>query len=108
MVFRNVFCNLLEGAFEGIIFPQEIEQNFTFRLYRKAFCRTLQFVYKDDGVVNDRFYGYRFKLRDDFLDTPETNDDNNCYCIDKKRCLPKGLSFITPCYYGNLIFDLFT
>ncbi|XP_044735258.1 scavenger receptor class B member 1-like [Chrysoperla carnea] len=95
----NTRCNMIEGVYDGVIFPKPITHDTVFRVYRKAFCRTLPIVFDREGKSPDGLQAYFFKMREDAFDTPINNHDNECYCRHG-RCLPRGLSDITPCYYG--------
>ncbi|KAF7987420.1 hypothetical protein HCN44_003182 [Aphidius gifuensis] len=95
----NTFCNQIKGATEGSLFPTHMDKNAVFRVFRKAFCRTLPIVFKKE-VVSSGLKGYEYSLSDNFLDTPDNNPDNECYCRKMSKCLKKGLSDLTPCYYN--------
>ncbi|XP_015601972.1 scavenger receptor class B member 1 isoform X2 [Cephus cinctus] len=95
----NTMCNRVQGATEGCIFPDNLDRNAVFRVYRKAFCRTMPIVFKKE-VVENGFPAYLYSLSDDFLETPDKNPDNECYCRKMEKCLKKGLTDVTPCYYN--------
>lgn len=80
-----------------------MDKNAVFRVFRKAFCRTLPIVFKKE-VVSSGLRGYEYSLSDNFLDTPDNNPDNECYCRKMSKCLKKGLSDLTPCYYSQYEF----
>lgn len=96
----NLICNTIQGATEGIIFPSHLDKHVMFRVYRKAFCRTLPIIFKKEVFTESGLPGYLYTLTDDFADTPDQNPDNECYCRKMKTCLKKGLSNVTPCYYN--------
>lgn len=98
--FRNTQCNSLKGAYDGTLFPQNISKNEEFRVYRKAFCRTLTIQF-DHAGEKDGLEAYYFKLADNAFDSQVDDPNSNCFCIDNK-CLKKGLGNITPCYYSKL------
>lgn len=92
-------CNLVEGAYEGYLFPRNIEKGQSFTVYRKAFCRPLPLRYSGEGVNPVGYPEVYFRFPDDILDP--TNPDNACYCKSKtEQCLPNGLSDLSPCYYN--------
>lgn len=95
---ENSRCNMVEGAFEGTVFPPNMEENTTLKLYRRAFCRPVPFVYKGKGVTKDGIDGMVFQVDQLFLARPEENPENSCYCV-KNKCLPKGMGSLSPCYY---------
>lgn len=95
---QNCKCNLIEGTFEGGIFPPNLKANTSFRMYRRAFCRPVKFNYEDEVQMEEGYRGFRYKLDKDFLGTPDVNPDNACYCY-KGRCPLKGLGNLAPCYY---------
>ncbi|EFN62240.1 Scavenger receptor class B member 1 [Camponotus floridanus] len=95
----NSICNTIQGATEGIIFPPRMDKRAIFRVFRKAFCRTLPIKFKKE-VKQDGLSGYLYTLTDDFAEPPDRNSDNECYCRKKKTCLKKGLCNLTPCYYN--------
>lgn len=96
---ENTKCNTLEGALDGGIFPPHIQKNSSFRMYRPAFCRPVEFIYEDEIRTKRGYSGYNFRIAHDFLATPEENPDNACYC-HKGVCPKKGLAWLTPCYYS--------
>lgn len=54
------------------------------------------------GVFKNGVPAFWYKLPDDVFETPDKNPAQACYCNPKERkCLPKGLSDITPCYYSK-------
>lgn len=95
---ENTRCNMIEGAFEGTIFPILQNKNSSFKLYRRAFCRPVVFTYEKDTVTNKGFDGYQFRVNEHFLSNPEENPENACYCHNG-ICLSKGLASLAPCYY---------
>ncbi|GLV45391.1 uncharacterized protein CBL_05494 [Carabus blaptoides fortunei] len=96
----NTKCNMLEGAYDGTLYPPGFTPDEVFRLYRKPFCRTVPIEYYESGLSEDNFNAYFYKMTDNFLDREEDNPDNDCYCKDKNYCLPAGFGDTTPCYYG--------
>lgn len=95
----NSKCNLVEGTFESGLYPPSVNrENATFRMYRQAFCRPVTFKYEGEDVTYDGFKGNKFRVASDFLERPEVNPENSCYCI-KGYCPPSGMAFISPCYY---------
>lgn len=95
----NTRCNTLEGSLEGGIFPPHLTKNSSFRLYRRAFCRAVKFDYDEEVQSKRGFHGYSFRMAQDFLATPEENEDNACYCHNGV-CPKRGLGWLTPCYYS--------
>lgn len=96
---KNKECNTLEGAFLGTMFPSNIPKNSSFRLYRRAFCRTISIVHDGDKLTEDGFEGYLYKSEKNFLASKEINPSNDCFC-KTDECLPNGLGDMSPCYYG--------
>lgn len=97
---ENTACNTIQGATEGIIFPSYMDKRAVFKVYRKAFCRALPIVFKKEVVTVQGLPGYLYVLKDGFADPPDQNPENECYCLNKKKCLKKGLMDLTPCYYN--------
>ncbi|CAH0553092.1 unnamed protein product [Brassicogethes aeneus] len=95
----NKRCQLVAGTFEGTIMPSFMEENTTFQIFRKAFCRPVPMEYIGKGEDRNGFEAYNYRISDMFLETPEVYPENECYCV-KGRCLPKGLGHLSPCYYG--------
>lgn len=95
----NTICNRIKGATEGELFPSHLDEHAVFRVYRKAFCRAIPIVFKEKVWVESGLDGYLYTVADDFLDSPKENPDNECYCRNKPKCMKKGLSDMTPCYY---------
>nr|UEN71287.1 sensory neuron membrane protein 2 [Gregopimpla kuwanae] len=97
---ENTICNRIQGATEGELFPTHLNKNAVFRVFRKAFCRAFPIEFKKEVVTESGLLGYQYSLTDDFLDQPDTNPENECYCRKMDKCLKKGLSDLTPCYYN--------
>lgn len=82
-----------------------MDKRAVFRVYRKAFCRALPIVFKKEVLTDQGLPGYLYVLKDNFADPPDQNPDNECYCLNKKNCLKKGLINLTPCYYSTLFLN---
>ncbi|XP_067618384.1 lysosome membrane protein 2 isoform X2 [Eurosta solidaginis] len=91
-------CNTLRGTYDGTLFPRNIHKGETFRVYRKAFCRSLPIQYSHPEAVNG-FDGYKFKLKANAFDSDLEDEETSCFCKNK-HCLQKGLGSIAPCYYN--------
>ncbi|XP_055381260.1 scavenger receptor class B member 1 [Condylostylus longicornis] len=96
--YGNSECNTLAGTYDGTLFPRNITEGETFRIYRKTFCRTLPIVYSHPGEV-DGVEAYFFKLADNAFDSNIDDPQSSCFCR-RGVCLRKGLGNITPCYYN--------
>lgn len=97
MARENTPCNTLQGAYDGTLFPKGFNEDF--RVYRKAFCRTLQMKH----THSDRRSGIDvewFKFDDQALNNDANDPESSCYC-DGHSCLKRGLSDISPCYYSE-------
>ncbi|CAH2004110.1 unnamed protein product [Acanthoscelides obtectus] len=94
----NKKCELIEGAFDGTIFPRKMRRNRTITVFRKAFCRPVPFHFVGDSLSHEGFVSYDFKMKKNVFGTPEENPYNECYCF-KGTCPGKGLQTIAPCYY---------
>lgn len=92
-------CNTLRGTYDGTLFPQNISQNEEFRVYRKAFCRTLPIRFDHAGEI-DGLQAYYFELAENAFDSDIDDPTSSCFC-SKGKCLKKGLGNITPCYYSK-------
>ncbi|XP_076259725.1 scavenger receptor class B member 1-like isoform X1 [Rhynchophorus ferrugineus] len=88
-------CLLVEGAFDGTIFPRNIRENRTLRLFRKAFCRPVPLTFIRKGYDDEGFDIYEYQLTGNIFDT---TPENKCFCY-KNNC-QKGFQSIAPCYYG--------
>ncbi|XP_076618698.1 scavenger receptor class B member 1 [Colletes latitarsis] len=97
---ENTICNRIQGSTEGELFPRNLDKHAIFRVFRKSFCRAIPIVFKEQVLLENGFEGYLYSMSDDFLDPPDQNPDNKCFCRKLKTCLKKGLSDITPCYYS--------
>ncbi|KAG4067259.1 hypothetical protein HA402_000250, partial [Bradysia odoriphaga] len=95
---KNTMCNTLRGTYDGTLFPQNISQNEEFRVYRKAFCRTLPIRFDHAGEI-DGLQAYYFELTENAFDSDVIDPSSSCFC-PKGKCLRKGLGNITPCYYN--------
>lgn len=99
--YSNTICNRIRGATEGTLFPSNLDKSAVFRVFRKAFCRALPIVFKNEVTTSSGLTGWEYTLSDNFLDPPDMNPENECYCRKMKKCLRKGLSDLTPCYYST-------
>ncbi|XP_073978575.1 scavenger receptor class B member 1-like isoform X3 [Rhodnius prolixus] len=91
-------CNKVTGTVEAVLFPRNINTNHTFKVYRRAFCRPLPFLFDKQITMKGGYPAFLFKFPEDILDP--NNPDNKCYCNKNEGCLPKGLSDLSPCYYN--------
>lgn len=92
-------CQILEGSFDGTIFPRHLNKSRTMYMYRKAFCRPIPLEFTGEGVTKQGFRTYDYKLSKKMFQPPEENPDNECYCY-KGSCPGKGLQTLAPCYYN--------
>nr|XP_031841755.1 scavenger receptor class B member 1-like [Nomia melanderi] len=97
---QNTICNRVRGSTEGELFPSNLDPHAVFRVFRKAFCKAIPITFKEQLWLDNGFEGYLYSVADNFLDTPDENPDNECFCKKKSQCLKKGLSDMTPCYYS--------
>lgn len=100
MCFRSNTCNKVTGTVEAVLFPRNINTNHTFKVYRRAFCRPLPFLFDKQITMKGGYPAFLFKFPEDILDP--NNPDNKCYCNKNEGCLPKGLSDLSPCYYSKI------
>nr|XP_022900676.1 scavenger receptor class B member 1-like [Onthophagus taurus] len=91
-------CNTIQGAFDGGLFARNMKENTTLKLYRRAFCRTVNIVYENKNFTNGGLEYYQYRLDPNLL--LNNISDNKCYCSNNKKCLPNGFGSIAPCYYG--------
>lgn len=96
----NIDCNTLRGCYDGTLFPKSIKKNETFKVYRKAFCRTLPIRFSHSGEHNG-IEAYWFSLADNAFDDSDVDPASMCYCNKGKKCMKRGLGNITPCYYSK-------
>jgi len=93
---NNRSCNMVQGTYEGIIFPSNIPKGKDFTVFRKAFCRPLKIVYTSSNMTEEGIRFHEYKIDDDAFDSKKS--ENSCYCVDGE-CPPKGLTDLAPCYY---------
>lgn len=91
---------MLQGATENLVFPTPIDKRATFKIFRKAFCRTLLMTFRKEVWTDDGLPGYLYNLTDDFVNSADQNPNNECFCRKRKSCQKKGLLDLTPCYYS--------
>lgn len=95
---RNTPCNTLQGTYDGTLFPKGFNEDF--RVYRKAFCRTLPLRHKHsdrDKGINVEWFEFDGRA----FHNDATDPESSCYCDEQQRCLRQGLSDISPCYYSE-------
>ncbi len=51
--------------------------------------------------MHDKFLTYRFVPEENTLDSPSDNPSNECFCVDKRNCLPSGLHDVSACHPGS-------
>lgn len=100
LIFSPQSCNMVQGTFDGTLFPKNVSKNEKFKIYRKAFCRLLPIYFSHSG----KLFGldaYWFELSENaFYDRPE-DPDTKCFCASENKCLRKGLGNISPCYFSE-------
>lgn len=94
---ENTPCNTLRGTYDGTLFPKGFAEDF--RVYRKAFCRTLPMKHTQSDRINGVDVEW-FKFDERAFHNDANDPESSCYC-DEKRCLRQGLSDISPCYYSE-------
>ncbi|KFB46340.1 AGAP004643-PA-like protein [Anopheles sinensis] len=95
---RNTPCNTLQGAYDGSVFPRNISKTEVFKVYRKAFCRTLPIAFEREGEV-DGIKAYWFSIQENAFESSVDDPYTSCYCKNN-QCLPKGLGDLSPCWYN--------
>ncbi|XP_058118368.1 scavenger receptor class B member 1 [Anopheles ziemanni] len=95
---RNTPCNTLQGAYDGSVFPRNISKTEVFKVYRKAFCRTLPIAFEREGEV-DGIKAYWFSIQENAFESSVDDPYTSCYCRNN-QCLPKGLGDLSPCWYN--------
>lgn len=91
-------CLLVQGAFEGTIFPMEIKKSMNMKLFRRVFCRPVVLDFLEETQTPQGFRTYKYTLQKNIFASPEENSDNSCYCYQGK-CPGRGLQPISACYY---------
>ncbi|XP_053679997.1 scavenger receptor class B member 1 [Anopheles nili] len=95
---RNTPCNTLQGSYDGSVFPRNISKTEVFKVYRKAFCRTLPIAFEREGDV-DGIKAYWFSIQENAFESSLDDPYTSCYCKNN-QCLPKGLGDLSPCWYN--------
>lgn len=93
----NTPCNTVQGAYDGTLFPKRFNEDF--RVYRKAFCRTLPMKHTESDRV-DGINVEWFTFDDRAFHNDANDPESSCYC-EEQKCLKQGLSDISPCYYSE-------
>lgn len=94
----NTRCNMVEGSYEGTIFPKNLTENSTIKLYRRSFCRPVPFHYIGKATTKYGMEGIQYQVNQSFLDPLKTNPDSYCY-QKKDKILKKGIGNLAPCYH---------
>ncbi|XP_055588278.1 scavenger receptor class B member 1 [Uranotaenia lowii] len=95
---KNTPCNTLQGSYDGTVFPRNISKTEVFKVYRKAFCRTLPIAFEKEGE-HDGIKAYWFAIQDNAFESSTDDPYTACYCRNG-QCLPKGLGDLSPCWYN--------
>ncbi|KRT82173.1 hypothetical protein AMK59_3594 [Oryctes borbonicus] len=95
----NSECNMVEGTFEAGLFPKNLAENTTLRLYRRAFCRSVLFNFENKSITEDGFEVFHYRTDKNYMASGDNYPENKCYCV-KGKCLPDGFTNLAPCYYG--------
>ncbi|XP_062536111.1 scavenger receptor class B member 1 isoform X2 [Armigeres subalbatus] len=95
---RNTPCNTLQGSYDGTVFPRNISKTEIFKVYRKAFCRTLPIAFEREGM-HDGIKAYWFSIQENAFESSLEDPYTACYCRNG-HCLPKGLGDLSPCWYN--------
>ncbi|XP_068081088.1 scavenger receptor class B member 1 isoform X2 [Anabrus simplex] len=91
-------CDAVQGATEGVSYPQFLTRNDSLLYFRKTICRITPIYYVGD-VVKEGMDAFRFELPDDIYDRYE-DPEGDCFAGEYSEPLPSGLSDLSPCYYG--------
>lgn len=91
-------CLLVQGAFEGTLFPMKIKKNVNLKLFRQAFCRPVELEYVGEEYTPQGFKTLKYTLHNKIFASPEENPNNICYCHNG-QCPSKGIQPISACYY---------
>ncbi|XP_046403666.1 scavenger receptor class B member 1-like isoform X2 [Ischnura elegans] len=87
------------GTYDGILYPQNLGRDSLISVYRDAFCRPMVLEYLKDVTIGRDLPALRFQPLPGFLNS--SHPENSCLCKkDKDKCLPDGLSDMSPCYFG--------
>lgn len=92
-------CQLVEGCYDGTIYPRPMKKNTSITMFRKAFCRPVVLEFEEESYTKQGFRSYNYKMPKNMFASPEINPDNECYCSNG-NCPHKGLQDIGACYYG--------
>ncbi|XP_055543770.1 scavenger receptor class B member 1-like [Wyeomyia smithii] len=95
---KNTPCNTLQGSYDGTVFPRNISKTEIFRVYRKAFCRTLPIAFEREGE-HDGIKAYWFAIQENAFESSLDDPYSSCYCRNG-HCLPRGLGDLSPCWYN--------
>ncbi|XP_059054544.1 scavenger receptor class B member 1 [Achroia grisella] len=88
-------CNRIKGAYEGIMFPPDIDTEKIMPIYRKQACGILPFQFNRQTKEKYGFNYYRFEL-----DKASFDNSSEYACECDYNCLPNGFVDIGNCYYG--------
>lgn len=91
-------CFLVQGAFEGTIFPMNFKKSMNMKMFRSVFCRPVVLDFLEETHTPQGFRTYKYTLQKNIFASPEENPDNSCYC-HQGQCPGRGLQPISACYY---------
>lgn len=102
-------CNNFYGTDGSMYPPRIIREKQPIFVVPKEMCRKLPLVFdREDKILDGKIPAYRYKLPLNFMDTPDENPLNQCYCnMDSGECPLKGLFNATPCSAGAPLFYSF-
>ncbi|XP_030370046.1 scavenger receptor class B member 1 [Scaptodrosophila lebanonensis] len=91
-------CNRFRGSHDATLFPRDMNENDTFLIYRRTFCRLLPM--KFNRTLNFRgLQGHEFVMEPTVFDSDLDNVNSSCFC-KSNQCLKRGVGSVAPCYYN--------
>ncbi|KAH8409656.1 hypothetical protein KR222_000810, partial [Zaprionus bogoriensis] len=95
---NGTMCNRIWGGHDCTLFPRDMNENDTFYLYRRTFCRRLEVKF-NRTLTFKGMDAVEFKMDPNIFDSDLQNENSSCFCKNN-HCLKKGVGNVSPCYYN--------
>ena len=91
---------------EGAIYPNQVAKDVILWYWRKSVCRPIP-LYFEKEIQMGELKAYKYVTHVDWYDRKE-NLTEDCYKGFGRTALPDGLSDISKCYSGKIVFFKFS
>ncbi|KAL7727453.1 hypothetical protein ACLKA6_017573 [Drosophila palustris] len=91
-------CNRFWGSHDATLFPRDMNEEDTFYIYRRTFCRLLQMKFNRTRTYKGQD-AFEYTMDPNVFDSELENVNSSCFCKNN-HCLKRGMGSVGPCYYN--------